>query len=162
VASTRSFEALGAFQSGSHNLSGEGEAPERVSSAALTPGTFGVVSDLMSGDIDEVEQHGMYASIHQMRPFAVRVLAAGRADPMSLLGPLRAAVDRVDPDLPIFEAFTVRESALREKQVLDVLGRRELGAGRSREGPPRVARPRAPPPRGPDAMLDTKLLWYCD
>ena len=83
----------------------------------------GVVPDLMSGDVDQVEQHGIYTSIHQMRPYAVRVIAAGHTDPMSLLRPLRTAIDRVDPDLPIFEAFTVRESALREKQVLEVLSR---------------------------------------
>ena len=81
----------------------------------------GVVPDLMSGDVDELEQDGIYASIHQLRPYAVRIVATGPADPLALLRPLRAAVDRVDPDLPIFEAFTVRESAMREKQVLDVL-----------------------------------------
>jgi hypothetical protein len=81
----------------------------------------GVAPDLMSGDVDEPEQDGIYASIHQLRPYAVRIVATGPANPLALLGPLRAAVDRVDPDLPIFEAFTVRESAMREKQVLDVL-----------------------------------------
>ena len=37
---SRSFEALGAFQSISVNVSGEGEGPQRVSTAAVTPGTF--------------------------------------------------------------------------------------------------------------------------
>jgi predicted permease len=83
----------------------------------------GVVPDLMSGDVDETEQDGIYASIHQLRPYTVRILATGPADPLALLRPLRTAVDRVDPDLPIFEAFTVRESAMREKQVLNVLSR---------------------------------------
>ena len=81
----------------------------------------GVVPDLMSGDVDEVRQDGIYVSIHQLRPYAIRIVAAGPADPLALLRPLRAAVDRVDPDLPIFEAFTVRESAMRDKQILDVL-----------------------------------------
>jgi predicted permease len=81
----------------------------------------GVVPDLMSGDVDEAAQDGIYVSIHQWRPYAVRVVAAGGATPMGLLRPLRAAVDRVDPDLPIYEAFTVRESAMREKRVLSVL-----------------------------------------
>jgi hypothetical protein len=81
----------------------------------------GVVPDLMSGDVDEREHDGIYASIHQLRPYAVRIVATGPANPLTLLRPLRAAVDRVDPDLPIFEAFTVRESAMREKQVLSVL-----------------------------------------
>ncbi len=84
----------------------------------------GIVPDLMSGDVDEIRQDGIYTSIHQLRPYVVRVVAAGSADPLTplrLLRPLRAAIDRVDPDLPIFEAFTVRQSALRDKQVLDVL-----------------------------------------
>lgn len=83
----------------------------------------GVVPDLMSGDVDEAEHHGMYVSIHQLRPYTVRVVAAGFAEPMSLMRPLRQAIDRVDPDLPISETFTVRESALRDKQILDVLSR---------------------------------------
>ena len=37
---SRTFDALGAFQSMSVNLGGDGEAPERVPGAALTPGTF--------------------------------------------------------------------------------------------------------------------------
>ena len=36
----RTFEALAAFQSNSVNLGSDGEAPERVSTAAVTPGTF--------------------------------------------------------------------------------------------------------------------------
>jgi hypothetical protein len=83
----------------------------------------GVVSDLMSGDVDEVEQDGLYASIHQIRPYAVRVIAAGPADPLGLVRPLRATVGGVDADLPVFETFTVREAAMREKQVLGVLSR---------------------------------------
>jgi predicted permease len=83
----------------------------------------GVVSDLMSGDIDELRQDGIYASIHQMRPYAVRLVARAPSDPRALLPPLRAAVERVDPDLPIFEALTAREAAMRDKQVLGVLSR---------------------------------------
>jgi hypothetical protein len=83
----------------------------------------GVVPDLMAGDIGEREQDAIYASIHQLRPYAVRIVAAGPANPLTLMRPLQAAVDRVNPDLSIFEAFTVRETAMREKQVLNVLSR---------------------------------------
>ena len=83
----------------------------------------GVIPDLMPRDIDEVDQNGVYVSMHQLRPYAIRVVTAAAADPMSLVRLLRAAVDRVDPNLPIFETFTAREAALREKQVLDVLSR---------------------------------------
>jgi ABC-type antimicrobial peptide transport system permease subunit len=58
-----------------------------------------------------------------MRPYAARVAARGPSDPRALLQPLRAAIARVDPDLPIFETLTVREAAMRDKQVLAVLSR---------------------------------------
>ena len=47
----------------------------------------GVVPDLMSGDVDSIEQDGLYASIHQVRPYAVRVLATGPAGSPSLVRP---------------------------------------------------------------------------
>ena len=90
-----------------------------VGSRELT--IVGVVPDLMSGDVDELQQDGIYVSIHQLRPYAVRFMAAGPGDPLGLIGPVRASVERVDPDLPIYETFTVREAAMREKRVLDVL-----------------------------------------
>jgi hypothetical protein len=125
---SRSFDALGAFQSQSLNIGGDGSVPERVPAAAVTPGTFeltivGVVSDLMSGDVDQLRQDGIYASIHQMRPYAVRVIAKGPSDPRALLTPLREAVARVSQDLPILETLTAREAAMRDKQVLAVLSR---------------------------------------
>lgn len=83
----------------------------------------GVVEDAMPRDIDETDQNGVYVSIHQLRPYAIRIVAAAQGDPMPLVRSLRSAIDRVDSDLPIFETFTAREAALREKQVLDVLSR---------------------------------------
>jgi putative ABC transport system permease protein len=83
----------------------------------------GVVSDLMPRDVDEPVQDGLYVSIHQMRPNTIRVLVAGSGDPMSLTRGLRQGIDRVDPDWPLQEVSTVREGALREKQVLSVLSR---------------------------------------
>jgi putative ABC transport system permease protein len=83
----------------------------------------GIVEDALPRDIDEADQNGVYVSIHQLRPYAIRVVVAAAADPMPLVRALRASIDRVNPDWPIFEAFTAREAALREKQVLDVLSR---------------------------------------
>jgi predicted permease len=83
----------------------------------------GVVEDAMPRDIDEMDQNGVYVSIHQLRPYAIRVVAAAEGEPMTLVRPLRVTLDRVNPDWPIFETFTAREAALREKQVLDVLSR---------------------------------------
>ncbi len=84
---------------------------------------IGVVPDRMPGDLQDRAQDGIYASIFQLRPFAVRLLARGPADPLSLAPAIRAAIEGVDPDLPMFETFTVRDAALRDKLVLDVLTR---------------------------------------
>jgi predicted permease len=83
----------------------------------------GVVADLIPGDIQDGRQDGIYASIFQLRPFAVRLIARGSADPLSLTPVVRAAIERVDPDLSMYETFTVRDAAFRDKQVLVVLSR---------------------------------------
>lgn len=81
----------------------------------------GVVPDLMARDIQETRHDGLYASVLQVRPYGVRVVARGRVDPLALVAALRQATARVDPDLPLYEIATVREAALRDKAVLDVL-----------------------------------------
>ena len=81
----------------------------------------GVVSDAMPGRIDARQQDGLYGSITQHRPYAIRAMTTGPADPMTLTRAVRAAVDEVDSEAAMFETFTVREAALREKQVLSVL-----------------------------------------
>ena len=81
----------------------------------------GIVPDLMPRDIDEPREDGIYVPILQVRPYAVRVVARGTGDPLALTGTLRRATAAVDPDLPLFEIFTLREAALRDKAVLDIL-----------------------------------------
>lgn len=81
----------------------------------------GVVPDLMARDIQEPRHDGLYASMLQMRPHAVRVVARGQGAPHGLVDGLRGATARVDPDLPLYEIFTLRDAALRDKAVLDVL-----------------------------------------
>jgi putative ABC transport system permease protein len=83
----------------------------------------GVVGDLMPGDIQDARQDGIYASIFQVRPYAVRLLVRGPVDPLSMAPDVIAAVARVDPDLSLYETFTVRDAAFRDKQVLDVISR---------------------------------------
>jgi predicted permease len=90
-----------------------------IGSRELT--VVGVVPDLMPGDIQEKRQDGLYASIWQFRPYAVRVVARGAGDPLDLVGLLRRETARVDPDLPLDEIDTIRDAALRDKVVLDVL-----------------------------------------
>ncbi len=77
----------------------------------------GVVPDLVPNDLQDLHQDGIYGAISQGRPFAVRVVAAGAVSPRSL----QDLVTRVDPDIPLYETFTVREAALRDKQILTVL-----------------------------------------
>lgn len=77
----------------------------------------GVVPDLMPADIQDARQDGVYGAMAQLRPYGVRVLASGAITPRML----RDAVDRVDPDLPLYETFTVLDAAMRDKQVLNVL-----------------------------------------
>jgi predicted permease len=83
----------------------------------------GVIPDRMPSDIQDLTQDGIYASIFQLRPFAVRLMARGPADPLLLAPAVRAAVESVDRDLPMYETFTVRDAALRDKLVLSVLTR---------------------------------------
>lgn len=81
----------------------------------------GIVPDLMTGDIQDTRQDGVYFPLAQQRPYAVRLIARGNAGAEVTARQLREAVDRVDRDLPIFETMSVRDAALSEKKVLTVL-----------------------------------------
>ncbi|HEX5216269.1 MAG TPA: ABC transporter permease [Vicinamibacterales bacterium] len=81
----------------------------------------GVVPDLMAADIQDKDQQGVYIPISQLRAASVRLMLRGSGDPFSLAAPLRAAIARVDRDLPVTEVFTLHEAAFRDKRVLDVL-----------------------------------------
>ena len=89
----------------------------------------GVVPDLMARDVQSRLQDGAYISILQSRPYGIRVMARGPADAVALLPSLRAAVHRIDPDMPITEVFTLHEAVYREKRVLDVLSTLFLAFG---------------------------------
>jgi predicted permease len=81
----------------------------------------GVVPDLMARDIQQRDQDGVYVSLLQARPSGIRVMARGAANPASMMPSIRAALARVDPDMPLTEVFTLHEAVYREKRVLDVL-----------------------------------------
>ncbi len=83
----------------------------------------GVVPDLMARDLQERRADGIYTSLLQSRPFAVRVVMRGAGELDGLAAALRREVARVDRDLPLLEVLTLREAALRDKAVLDVLSR---------------------------------------
>jgi ABC-type antimicrobial peptide transport system permease subunit len=75
----------------------------------------------MARDIQQRDQDGVYVSLLQARPSGIRVMARGAANPASMMPSIRAALARVDPDMPLTEVFTLHEAVYREKRVLDVL-----------------------------------------
>ncbi len=79
----------------------------------------GVVSDLHLQDPGEPEAAGIFASMSQLRPFAVRLLARTSGDPMAITESVRDAVEAVDPDLPVFESATLQDAIFADKRVLD-------------------------------------------
>jgi predicted lysophospholipase L1 biosynthesis ABC-type transport system permease subunit len=81
----------------------------------------GVVSDLMARDVQERTQDGVYTAILQSRPFGIRVMARGAADPAAMMPAIRETLRRIDPDMPVTEVFTLHEAVYRDKRVLDVL-----------------------------------------
>ncbi len=91
-----------------------------VSTAARCELTVvGVVPDLQIQDVDEAAGDGVYASLLQVRPYALRVVARTTGDPLTTVPGLLDAVEAVDPDLPVFEIATLRQAIYAEKKVLD-------------------------------------------
>jgi putative ABC transport system permease protein len=82
----------------------------------------GVVPDLQIQDVDDRAAEGVYASILQVRPYAVRLVARTGGDPLALAPTVRDAVEAVDPDLPVYEVATLRTAIYADKRVLDVFG----------------------------------------
>ena len=82
----------------------------------------GVVPDLQIQDVDDRAAEGVYASILQVRPYAVRLVARAAGDPLALTPLLWDAVEAVDPDLPVYEVATLRTAIYADKRVLDVFG----------------------------------------
>jgi hypothetical protein len=80
----------------------------------------GVVPDVMARDVQE-RQDGVYLSILQGRPYGIRLMARAATDAASLMPSIRAALQRIDPDLPVTEVFPLREAVYRDKRILDVL-----------------------------------------
>jgi putative ABC transport system permease protein len=80
----------------------------------------GIVPDLMARDVQEQQRDGVYTPIFQSRPFGIRAMVAG-GEPLSMVPSIRAALRRVDSDMPISEIFTLQEAVYRDKRILDVL-----------------------------------------
>jgi predicted permease len=83
----------------------------------------GIIPDLFVNDIDETEQHGIYAPFLQaVYAMNVRVLARTRGDPLAVTAGIREAVAAIDPDVPLFEIGSLHDAIFREKRVLDAFG----------------------------------------
>jgi putative ABC transport system permease protein len=82
----------------------------------------GVVPDLQIQDVDEKAGDGVYASILQLRPYAVRMVLRTAGDPLAITPRVLDAVESVDPDLPLYEIGTLRSTIYADKKVLDVFG----------------------------------------
>jgi ABC-type antimicrobial peptide transport system permease subunit len=89
----------------------------------------GVVPDLLSQDIEEGDGAGVYLSMLQTRPFAVRVMALGRGPAAASTAALERAVAAVDPDLPILEAASLRDAIFADKRILEAIAALFLAFG---------------------------------
>jgi ABC-type antimicrobial peptide transport system permease subunit len=81
----------------------------------------GVVPDRMARDVQDIAQDGIYLSILQTRAHGVRVMFTSAGDAAAALPAVRAALHRIDPEMPLTEVFTLHEAVYRDKRVLDVL-----------------------------------------
>lgn len=92
---------------------------------ALAGGTsvtiVGVVPDLLMQDVEDRDGAGIYLSMLQVRPFAVRLMARTVGPPLGATGALRRVVAGVDPDLPIREIATLDQAIFEDKRVLDAI-----------------------------------------
>ena len=81
----------------------------------------GVVPDLLMQDIEDVDGAGLYVSMLQARPYAVRVMTQPPSSPLAAVPALRRAIAAADPDLPVLGTATLRDAIFEDKRVLDAL-----------------------------------------
>jgi predicted permease len=89
----------------------------------------GVVPDLQMQDPEDRRGDGMYVSLLQSRPYAIRVLARTQGDPLALTSVVRDAAESIDPDLPLFEVSSLYDAIYSDKKVLDAFGALFFAAG---------------------------------
>jgi len=89
----------------------------------------GVVPDLQIQDPGDRLGDGIYVSMLQLRPFAIRVLARTQNDPLALTSSVRNAAESIDRDLPLFEVSSLYDAIYSDKKVLDAFGALFFAAG---------------------------------
>jgi hypothetical protein len=100
----------------------------------------GVVPDLQMQDPEDRAGDGMYASMLQANPYAVRLVARAAGEPLALTPGIRDAIEAVDPDLPLFEVANLHEAIYADKKVLEAFGVLFLVFGTGRSSHERRAR----------------------
>jgi putative ABC transport system permease protein len=93
----------------------------RIRIDALEFGVVGVVRDLLMQDVQDRDGSGVYLSMLQVRPFVVRTMTAAAGAPLAALPAFRAAIQGVDPDLPVLEGASLYDAIYADKQVLDTM-----------------------------------------
>jgi hypothetical protein len=89
----------------------------------------GVVPDLQMQDPEDRRGDGLYVSMLQLQPYALRVLARTRGDPLALTNVVRDAVESIDRDVPLFEVSSLYDAIYSDKKVLDAFGALFFAAG---------------------------------
>jgi putative ABC transport system permease protein len=82
----------------------------------------GVAPDLQMQDPEDRIGDGIYASMLQLRPYVIRVMARTANDPIALTPAVRDAIEAVDRDVPLIEVATLYDAIYSDKKVLDAFG----------------------------------------
>ena len=64
----------------------------------------------------------MSASLLRARPYAVRIVARTAGAPLAITPAVWAAIETVNPDVPLYEVATLHDAIYADKKVLDVFG----------------------------------------
>jgi predicted permease len=89
----------------------------------------GVVRDLLMQDVEDRDGAGVYLSMLQARPFAIRTMSGPMSDPAAAIRTFRAAIGEVDADLPVLEPAPLYDAIYADKRVLDVMSTLFLAFG---------------------------------
>jgi predicted permease len=82
----------------------------------------GVITDLHMEDPGDPPAPGVYLPMAQVEPYTMRVMVRTSGEVLSLTAQVRARVNEVDPDLPLFEIATLRAAIYADAGVLDAFG----------------------------------------
>ena len=82
----------------------------------------GVVGDVFAGDPDEPRPPVVYRPLSQSHTRFVYVTARTRGEPLQLTNSVRAAVASLDPDIPLYWVYSLREAIARPLWFIRIFG----------------------------------------